>query len=228
MSGAASAILGSPPVIGTPIQLGSHAHASGGGTTNVITTGVNGPAGNLFVSINGNGTGATNLTGVVDSASNSYTGLSQQGDFHVGPCSARAFYALNSALLSSGDTATTTYADTYSQYGFLVAISGILTSGALDVDAGGNTFNSSAPSISTGVLAKANEIIIGYVFVSGGASDTFTEAPGFTTGGRLDLASGSSLHWAYKIVSSTASVTYAPVLGTLRDGAMNAMSFKGN
>ncbi len=196
-----------------------------GGTTNVITTSAASAAGNLIVNIAASD-GSPTLSSVADSASNSYsagTALASPAGRHL-----RAFYVQNAAALAISQTVTTTFsANGAGKYSAAISIQGVAASGALDVQGAGVSGTGTTPSIATGTLAVAAEIVIGFVLVGGGNSDSFTEASGWTSLPSIGAGGGGSiLRMAYRVVASTASVTYNPTLGTSRDYVANVMSFK--
>lgn len=209
--------------LGTPAQLGTASAASGGVDTLAITTGPNSAAGNLLVLLAAHGTAAETISSVADSASNTYAAGTQvsSGNFAIRP-----FYSAASALLLAGGTITTTFSSNDQQYAAAISIPGVLASSPLDKQAAGTASSGTSPSIATGTLAQANEVVIGFIIVEAGAADTFTEASGFTTGGSIALASNSILRWAWKETTATTTVTYAPTLGTSRSYIANVLSFK--
>lgn len=86
---------------------------------------------------------------------------------------------------------------------------------ALDLEGAGATGSSATPSISTGMTAEPGSIALAYTFVQGAAGTPFGEAPGFTTlhdTGVLETTTGGSIHTAYRLLSSTEALTYAPTL----------------
>lgn len=87
----------------------------------------------------------------------------------------------------------------------------------------GGTGNSVA-GLSTGTLNHAVEIVIGSTTVTA-APGTFTEAGGFTP--ITTSGSGFETHWGYQVVSSTASVAYAPSWVTSRSNNANVVTFFG-
>jgi len=209
--------------IGTPVPLGSF-NSSSGGTTAPITTGSSVAAGSLIFAIGSIAGGGGVMSGTADTTNPTYANAqtcAPENTFSDG-----LWYVPNATTLPSGDTVTITFNANQVLMGLAVADTGLLTS-PLDKVGGCSLGYSSTPSLSTGTLSQANELVIGEVMVEGGQGQTFTEAPGFTTGGNVALTSSAIIHWAYEIVSSTASVTYAPTLDTTRAYVANVYSFKG-
>lgn len=212
--------------IGSPVQL-TDTTVPAAGTSSTFTTIADSPAGNaIFVA---EAQAASNFAGTPscsDSAGNTYSLVNVTS--LVGPPneSVVLFYALSALHLPLGGTITVT--DGVGSTRRL--ISGISVPGitALDVNPAGNTSaGTAAPSISTGTLAQAEEIVLGFIGVSSGNSDTYTESAGFTSATAQGILT-NKLHFAYQIVAATTSVTFAPTLGTSRPVAYNAVSFKGS
>ena len=107
-----------------------------------------------------------------------------------------------------------------------VGFSAVAFSGATGgVDATNSTQGGPAGSlsISTGALAQASEIVFASLETNLGGG-IFTEDSNFTTINPGDEVA-DAVSWAYSIVSSTASVTYAPSFNTDYYGVVIA-SFK--
>lgn len=204
--------------IGTPVQLGATT-AGAGSTTLVLTTSADAPVGSLIVvlaAMSNNGS----LTSVVDSAGNSYVAGALINNT-VGKM--KPFWAFSTVDLAAGGTVTATYAGTTGvKLIAAVAVAGIA---ARDAQAAGASGSGTTPSIASGVLGWPNEIVFGICDISGAASDTFTEASGFTA--NIAALNTDALRWAYQIVSASASVTYAPTLGTSRNWGVNTLTFSG-
>ena len=225
----ADAIVPSATSGGSAAQVGSGAVPNGVGSTNTFSTSIDAAAGSLLVGLCAHGgtgsPGAGGVTSFTDSVNGAYTAETQVQNGNSDTI--RAFHFANAAHLPTGSTATETSGIVVSQYAALVAITGAVTSSPLDKQGAGTTGTGTAPSIATGTLSQAAEIVIGYVFIANGDVDAFTEASGWTTGGSISLSGGLSIvRWAYKVVSSTASVTYNPTLGTSRNYLANVMSYK--
>ncbi|HEY5288767.1 MAG TPA: hypothetical protein VIJ59_01910, partial [Caulobacteraceae bacterium] len=80
-----------------------------------------------------------------------------------------------------------------------------------------------SPSLATGALGRPSEIVFGLLLVAAWAGDGFTESAGFTS--NTAALNGAALRWAWRIVSTGASVTYAPALSVSRAWAVNVKSF---
>jgi hypothetical protein len=194
-----------------------------------VTTSAAASAGDLVLVVchGGSSNAATSCT---DSAGNTYTAL---GTVSVGTRRVTAFWSRIASEIASGGSVTITYSSaTGVKFGAIYKVSGTASSPAdIDGGTGASGTSSTNPSITTGTLAQANEIVFAWTVVIGDAgSDSFTQAADFTalTGVTLAGASGGVLRMAYRIVSATTAVTYAPTLGTARDWAVNYVAFKGN
>ena len=220
----ADALVPTGVAIGTPTKPGT-AVATAGSATLVMTTSGDSPAGTLQLLLAAHGTAAATISSVTDSGSNTYTAGTQITNGAV--AAVRPFYSAFTTHLPPGSTATTTFSTTtVDEYAALISIPGIASASPLDTQAAGTTGTGTTPSIATGTLGNANDIVVGFIYIAAGASDTFTEASGWTTGGAVVRAGGGVLRWAYKIVSATTTQTYNPTLGTSRAYAANVMSFK--
>lgn len=89
---------------------------------------------------------------------------------------------------------------------------GVISSASLDVTANGTG------SISSGTLSQANETLFGVAGGSNGASNDSTD--GWTQLDVDNLGTGQYLTLSYKLVSSTASVTYNPTGGNVFETAL--------
>lgn len=197
------------------------ANASGATSTTLsATTLVDSPAGSLIVVWAAVSTGTIN--GVSDSAGNSYTAGTAKSTSDGKTL--RPFYKLNAAHLSAGGTITVTCGTAASNKYLSASTTQSLT--ALDVSGAGTSGSSTSPSISTGTLAQAGEVVFGATLVSGGNADAFTESAGFFTLTGAGIGAADFLHSGGANAGSTASVTYHPALGTSRNWASNVLSFK--
>lgn len=202
--------------IGTPVSLGT-ASAASGSTTLALTTTNTALAGSIVVVFTA-ATGSASPTSVADAAGNTYVGGTAVAN---GTGKSRQFYTFVTSTLSSGQAITVTYSGTGgSKLASAATISGLA---ARDASGAGAFGTSTAPSIATGSLSWPAEIVLGYTQVSGGAGDSFTESPGFTS--LASVLSTDALRAAYQIVSQAASVTYAPTLGTSRTWGANLLTF---
>lgn len=214
--------------IGTPVQLGGNAAATGLGTTATLTTTGNITTGDLVVVFAGSASFSCTPNSVTDTSGNTYTAGTSIGS--AGSDIIRPFYCANAIAMASGGTVTITYATSAgSKYYNAISVSGIATASPKDVEAAGFiSTGTTTPSIATGTLAQADELVCGYILVgSASKNDAFTQASGFTANTNGTAAVPTSiLRSAYQIVASTSTVTYAPVLGTSRDCDANVITFK--
>lgn len=221
---------GSPAGIGAPVHLGSVSQLSDVAAAASFTVGsAVGAGGDVLIATYG----STNneATSIADTAGNTYTALNLV-ELTARPI--RFFHSKIATPLTTSDTITVTWAGAAgTKLAVAASIAGLAAS-PVDGNGAGATGafvapSTSPPTITTGTLAQPNEIVVGMVSVSGGDGDPFTEATGFTSmsGVSTPLAAGSSLHWAYRTVASTAPVTYAPILGTSRTWVVNYVTLKG-
>lgn len=220
------AILSPCPLLALTVTNVAGCEASGATSVSCTTSAATVSGAQIFTVYAIGGTNNATIS-VTDSASHTYTeGTQLNGSSNI--ASVAPFWVLNASVVANGGsiTGSQTGGSSGNQYLSGASISGVATSNALDAQAAGTTSTGTTPSISTGVLAQANEIVIGWILIHNGSGDTFTEAPGFTTGGTVTGGSPGAVRWAYEVVSSTSSVTYAPTLGTSEQYWTNVLSFK--
>jgi hypothetical protein len=211
--GSAQAQIGTPTSILTPVT------NSASGTA--ISTTVDTPIGSLIVvavsawnSLNGT------VTSVTDSAGNSYTAVQRAANASE-PYPSAIFYSSNTPNdLPNGGTITATNSGGVTQNVAAYKISG--ANGGIDVSTSTFVNGNTTLSLSSGVLAVPNEILIG-VTSSRNSLSGFTAGSPFTE--LLFGVTGVST-FAYDIVSATTSVTYGP--SWTNNGAMIGLlvSFK--
>lgn len=207
--------------IGTPVEIATIANGAPAGTTFNATTTVDAPSGSLIVVVVDCGNNVS--FAITDGNSNTYTaGTKINNTGHIQP-----FWAINNADLPIGSTITLTTGGGPGAIALAAfSTTGIASPTPIDTQAAGATGTGTTPSIATGTLAQASELVLGFIDISSGHGDTFTESSGFT--GFTDIsASTRDLRVAYQIVAATTTVTYAPTLGTSRNYAANVLSFAG-
>lgn len=209
--------------VGTPVQL-TDTTVPATGTSSAYTTIADSPAGNTITLATAQASTAFSGTpSCVDSAGNTYTPIFTAGAGTVTQ-SVALWYCLNALHLPLGGTITLSDGTSTRRPASAISIPNV---SALDVSPAGNvSAGTAAPSISTGTLAQADEIVLGFIGVASGNSDAYTESTGFTSATAQGILA-DKLHFAWQIVASTASVTFAPTLGTSRGVAYNVVSFKG-
>ncbi len=204
-----------------PIDLGIT--QSSGVQSLALTTIADSPAGNLLIVFTGSTIGSAMLATLTDSASNSYT---VQGD--GGPNSCSYGFCSNAAPLAAGLTITGGFSGVAANHGlFAASVSGISSAADPRDVLSGYTASTgiAATPINSGALAQADEIIFGIIGFNG--------APGtFTPGGNWILLKAEDTNVffriCYQIVSSTASVSWAPTWQTSRTYKSRLFSIKGN
>jgi hypothetical protein len=216
--------------IGAPANLGSN-NAAAGSVNLAITTGANCAANALILLDPAQNSSTGTISSASDSAGDSFsttTAISNTGNNKF-----RLLYKQGALALSSGGTVTIVYStSTVTQASDAACVTGTKTSTSLDVQGAGVAATGTNPSLSTGTLAQAYELLIGVITITAGTSDTYTEdtAHGWTAMTPVSQGSGSTgleVRWAYNIVTTTSSVTWAPTLGTSRAYSANVYSFEG-
>jgi hypothetical protein len=214
--------------IGTPTIVLAPASYSNNTTSAAIV------AGNLVVvavCIGGNNrtcTGVSDGTNTYTKALSLCTGAGSCPDVSL-------WYVQNASALSSGATITAGISGgAPTQIIAAAQVSGVATTSSFDTTGAGASnptasvigTPTASPSVTTGTLSQANEIIFG---VTGSETiETYTEDANFTN---LFAASfvghANSLSLGYRIVSSTAPVTFAPTLSASANWVALAAPFQG-
>lgn len=191
--------------------------ASCGSTNNVITVPAAGvAAGNTLVvrvTLRA-GTVTTGTVSVTDTKGNVYT---VDKDISNGNIRLVVLSAYIGTALTSGNTITATYPSVNpSASGFVVTeFSGIPATGRVDVTAS-TTGSSTTPSVNA-TTTNSTALVYGAIVTLN--NPTVTEASGWTLDTNLSTGCGGSQgnsinHGAYKIVSTTGTFTYNPILST--------------
>jgi hypothetical protein len=216
-----------PAGIGTPTSLGSISNATGNNTRQL--SGLTVPAGALIVVLvvdHGGAAGAGTAVAISDTAGNTYSASTEFVDSSGGlPTMIR--YCANASALSSGTiTAVFGTADATGKTVHAAYVTGIATASPVDIQVVANAGATASPSVATGTLAQASEVIFGAVIMAGGSADTFTEdTPEFTNLSRTQTVDLVNL--AAKVVSATTDLTYNPTNSNSRHQAAKVISFKG-
>lgn len=199
--------VGTKQTIQVPRSLGSNTHTGSGLTTTTITTTANINAGDavvVFFAISDNGSVKT-VSGISDGSTNSYAQI--VGTSNTADAAGEFWGVANSGFIASGATITITHTSTSSVSANIVvgavAIAGLLRSSPVDkTNSAAGTNN---PSVATGTLSQANEIVIG----QSERPTTYSGASGFTN--LFNVTNGNAVLAAdYQIVAATTTVTYAP------------------
>lgn len=191
-------------------------------TTLALTTTVDVAAGSLIVVVAGNSS-SNNISSVTDSAGNTYAvDVSATGTIRGGIASAP-----NCVALSSGSTITITFAAASSnRVGLAAGITGVATS-AIDKTASATGTSTTPSSGSTATTTKADEIAIGMVCYDRNANPTFTEDALYTT---IDSVIGGAnvdrLNFAYQVLTSTGTPSYAPTQGASKQWSCAIATYK--
>lgn len=217
--------------IGTPVSIGGAASTNANVSSIAITTTANIQAGDLIVVVvsYGSATGPRTVSSVSD-GTNSYSNAVALTNTANQFAQSEIWYKANASAVSSGATLTITLsAATSGSAGYnaqAFRISGASAGSPLD-KALSSTTNSTTPSIASGTLASATEILIGMSF-SYYTANTYSESSGFTNAyntSQLDISMGIG----YKIVAATTGVTYQPTWAATANFDMNTLlvSFTG-
>lgn len=227
MSGAALAMMGSMKLpLAAPIALGSATASISASTNLVITTTSAVPVGG-YISVWANGVTVGGFSGgpasVTDQVGNTYVATSSSTGFL--PNQLYNFVCEGaSAALPSGDTITIAYsAGGPGAVPATAAASYIPGASGVDLTSTGATGNNTTPSISTGALGFAVEIVEVATEVQSGASDTWTEGAGFTT--LQTVTNTAALHIAYIKTTTTSSQTYSPTNSATRNWSTSFVTF---
>lgn len=230
---AAMGAVGVVPIV-APVLLGS-ASANADAST-AITTVADAPAGGLIVTIaafvDAAAHNLANASTCADTVNTYSSPLDVQNGVNPTSRDSAFFEAFNSVHLGIGGTITCGPGSTgfSSQRGALALYaSGLITTDPLDVHGNFGTGTGTAvASATSATLAKANELIVGYVITGLAASGVgFTEDATFTSIGSIIFGT-SIMRVAYKIVAATTAVAYAPTFASSVNWGANVISFKGN
>lgn len=211
--------------IGTPTNIGS-AQNSSTVLTESFTTTANIAVGDLVVVVF-NLESAASSPSVGDSCGQSYT----ISNIYSGSAG-KAFiaYKANSAACATGATITASWTGSARVAMAGATVGGVATSSPIDKNPATGTSGTTVTTVTqaTGVLAQANEIIFGSYTTS--LSDGGEVTPGGTGWSALtavQVTGARQLHWAWKVVSSTADSNYSPQWTTARTVSANLWSFEG-
>lgn len=218
-----SSLLSSLPPIGTPQQFITPINSSGSPVT--ATTSANILNGDLLIVYVGMWTSGGRTVTAVSDGTNNYTKAQSATSSGY---SSEIWYKAGASAVSSGATLSVTFSGATS--GVMVSairVSGILLSSPLDAAPAGATGSGTSLSISSGVLAQPKEILVGATTLN--SNPTFTQSAGFTSVGSTLFNAGiaTSASFAYQIVQSTSSVSYAPSWSSSQPYAGTLVSFKG-
>lgn len=165
-------------------------------------------------------------TSCTDQVGNTYAIQSTAGGTAFTPGLVQFVCQGAATTLPSGDTITVTYnsaGSTASGFAAQAAASTIPGVAALDLTSTGAHATSSTPSISTGTLNFAAEIVQVATTLESGGSDTWTEGAGFTT---LQTVTGTNaLRIAYVKTTTTVSQTYSPTNSASKIWAISFATF---
>lgn len=210
------------PPPGTPNRLCISSSTASGAH---VTTIADAPVGSLIVVAVSTWAGLNGTaTGVTDSAGNTYSLAIQGAAIAAVPYPAAIYYCINSAFdLPNGGWIAVTNSGAIVDNVYACSVSG--ANGGLDATNSGHVAASSSTiSLATGALASANEIVFGLTATSDSLTG-FANSAGFTELA-FGVSGGSNASgFGYDIVSSNASVTYAPTWTSARAAGVMA-SFK--
>lgn len=211
--------------LGTPTSIGTR-RVGAGTTTVVLTTTASVPAGAMIFVLAATPNGDTvAISSCADSVGNTYTAGTSYTPGGSTAARIRPFWVPNATALGSGGTITVTCSGT-GEVKYLSAcyVTGADTTTPLSDEGPGQGLGLSSTSISTGTLSNANCVVFGIIAGDSMNNGAFSSGTGFTTG--VDNAGGTRSVISYKLVTSTASVTYNPSWVGNSDGAVNWIAFK--
>lgn len=205
--------------IGTPVQIAAVSAATNSGSANATTTTVDAPIGSLIVVAGTTGSVNQTLTGLTDSAGNTYAIVQAAAQsLNFGGGLAWVITAVD-VPIGTSFTATTSSGQWY--IGGAWKVSG--AQGGIDKALSGATITSvSNISQATGTLASTSQIIFGHACLA--VSATVTESASFTN--LIGAGAGGFNITGYDIVSVTTSVTYNPSWTPNEAASYAVLSFK--
>lgn len=218
-------------VIGTPASLGTPTNTAGAsfiGTTFTFTTNVNIVAGDLVVAnVQIANAVLSNVVSISD-GTNSYS-LAKAIN-NGGTDDNELWYVANATAVGSGATITVTISSVGdASNGITIEayrVSGIALV-PLDQTAS-QSATTATPSVATGTLAQAKEIVFGASW-RGNGTPTYAEATGFSNlVNALSVGNGNGkTSLAYQTVAATSAITYAPTWNSSGRCQTLIASFKG-
>jgi len=221
------------PNIGTPVSIGSSISTPVIKSSWTLTTTATVPASALIVVCTQHAFGsAQTITSITDGGFNTYTNAVTNAFDASTQLISACYYKENANQLAAGSIITVTLsANTLAQPSILNAayVTGVIGSGSLDKTNSGLTSNGTAyASGTTGVLAQANEIAIGFVGMYNGNA-TITEGAGFTNINTTAQGSGSfyQSRMSRQIVAATTALNYQPSASLNTFGKTLIATFKG-
>jgi hypothetical protein len=210
--------------IGTPVEVGRGTAASG--TSLVIASEVVIPVGaTVFVISSAFNSANTNNSGDAKNGASYITGQYFSG----GAARTTGLCGKTTVQVEIGDNFTINYSNGTGQKQAIIFYVMGMASAPLDTYAVQTNNSGGSTSVSlAGPLAQANELLIGYIYVQSGFSDTISVQDAdyhFLTS--VGLSGNSRLHVAYRIVGSTAGDTFANNLSASRTWYSGLLAFKG-
>lgn len=174
------------------------------------------PANQVIIVVIGH-TGSKSLISGSDTKGNTYAvGLENIYIPGGGNVAAVAMFSQNAAALVAGDIITGTFSSGNSNRTMIVAYASGLTSGSLLDKSSSADGTSTTPSSGFTVATTiASELALGYISFK--ESSTITEASGYTQIAGISVGSTIETHAAYKVLSTTATQSYAPTLSSSVD-----------
>jgi hypothetical protein len=180
----------------------------------------------LLCATDGTGTGFDPDAPVTDSAGNSYSYTPQVGS----DPRLRPHWAIVTSAISPGATVVVPFNQEQGRKACsAIKVAGIQgpTASALDHAGPGASGSSTTPSITTSTFAQADTIVFTMTWLGsfGSAGDTWTEGANFTS---LPIVAPDNrgFRTAYRIVSSSAAINYAPTNSVSRSWTTNYVAFK--
>lgn len=216
----------SPPTpLGAPVlvALASAENATTTTLTLSVTTTI--PAGSAVYVGQCVSTGMT-LNPVTDSKSNTWTAITAT----AGTVRFGGGWSILTTPLVSGDTITVSFATTSGRkFGWAYVLPGVV---GFDQVGAGTSGTDANPTITTGALAQANEILL-FATYGGAMNDaSWTEDTNSTKLDDIKILTGPAdarrVVTSYRIVAATTPVVYDPELSASQTWAQNYTAFKGS
>jgi hypothetical protein len=202
-------------------QLGNNGLGASATTVPITTIQDAAPGGVIIVVVSSTSSNAPSITDSATGGSNVYTAAASNCVFNTSN-KLSIFSAPVLRDLPNSGTITVNLGGSTRASVSAIYVTGI--SGVVDQQPAcqANT-SSQGGSVSTGVLSNANELVVGATGINSTISGFSNNAPFNPSTG--NATGNPQVQWGYDIVSSTASVTYAPTWTTARANGIEVWSF---
>ncbi len=210
-----------------PYLIGQASAAAGSATLNLTTTAACQTGALIVMGLSEVGATSPISTAPTDAAANTYTatgsfsGTSIRGVFY------KSAPAITKAL-ASGSAVTATFPNsTTAQAAIMLCVpAGVTFGSAADANGTSTSGSSASPAITQAVNAQGNDIAFVLTILAGGAGDTWTEAPGYTSIAAPTALNVNATRLAWAISPGPQPAPYTPTNGASRAWAVNSASFR--